>query len=60
MSDERKESDSQDSRLIDIQQMLDLAYWARRFNVSQRDLKDAVEAVGPQASAVSHYLSGVA
>lgn len=60
MSDDLAESAVLDGALIDIQQMPALNYWSRRFGLSERELKDAVEAVGPEAGAVGRYLQEAA
>ena len=59
MSDDFLDFEIRNRTLIDIQQIYELSYWAHRFNVSQRDLKDAVEAVGPEVSAVENYFASM-
>lgn len=43
---------------IDVQSDESLAMWARRFDVTASQIKDAVAAVGDQASDVEMYLKG--
>ncbi|TAL13408.1 MAG: DUF3606 domain-containing protein [Aquabacterium sp.] len=59
MSDDFLDFEIRNRTLIDIQQLYELSYWAHRFNVSQRDLKDAVEAVGPEVAAVEAYFASM-
>jgi hypothetical protein len=60
MSDDHAETEVLDRTLIDIQQVLSLSYWSRRFGLSERELKDAVEAVGPEVGAVGRYVQQMA
>jgi hypothetical protein len=42
---------------IDIHELFELNVWARRFNVTQEHLKEAVRTVGTCAQAVGSYLA---
>ena len=44
---------------INIDEPAERRYWANMFNVSEEKLKQAVEAVGPQAQSLRKYLGSV-
>ena len=58
MTDERPSSGSPTPQHIDADDDEQARRWARRFGVSTEELKDAVRAVGDEASEVEDYLKG--
>jgi hypothetical protein len=45
-----------DSDRIDLRRSVEVDYWCRVFHASISELRRAVQHVGPQVSAVHHYL----
>jgi hypothetical protein len=43
------------SRRIEVRRDLDAAYWCRVFDVSPRELRHAVQQVGPQVAEVRRF-----
>ncbi|MEO8205238.1 MAG: DUF3606 domain-containing protein [Chthoniobacterales bacterium] len=41
---------------INVNDSVDLKYWAKRLGVSEKELRDTVERIGPAADAVAEYL----
>jgi hypothetical protein len=56
MDDKSKTGKRDDSR-INVNESYELQYWSEKFNVTTDQLKQAVQAVGTQATAVAEYLS---
>ena len=58
MTDDNPSSGSPTPQHIDADDDEQARRWARRFGVSTEELKDAVRAVGDEASEVEDYLKG--
>ena len=56
MSDDKTKSGGQDRTKINVNEDYERRDWSKRFGVTPARLKKAVEAVGPQASAVEKHL----
>jgi hypothetical protein len=54
----QKKGDYSRKTPIDVNQPLQVAYWAQRFNVSDQELIAATLAAGPSAASVESYLKG--
>ena len=54
--DDKTKTGKQDDSEINVNESYELEYWAKKFGVSQDELKDAVKAVGPKVIAVDDYL----
>jgi len=59
MSDDLRNLNAPDNQRINLNQEHEVRYWTQKFKVSREDLRKAIEAVGPMASAVEHRLRGV-
>jgi len=51
-------SDAPDDLRINLNQEYEIRYWTQKFKVSRDDLRKAIDAVGPMASAVEQRLRG--
>jgi hypothetical protein len=58
MSDNLENRNAPDNRRINLSQEHEIRYWTQKFKVSREQLKQAVEAVGPMATAVEERLRG--
>ncbi len=59
MPDNLEKRGGQDRKRIDVSQEHELRDWSKKFGVSADRLKEAVQAVGPQADKVQeHLMSG--
>ena len=58
MGDDRAAGRNIDGERIDIQHDYAVCAWARHFNTSQRQVKEAVQAVGDRADMVRDHLAG--
>jgi hypothetical protein len=58
MADDKTKAGGSDRNRIDVHQDYELHDWARKFNVSPDQLKDAVKAVGDHADQVEMHLKG--
>ena len=56
MSDDLQNRNAPDNLRINLSQEYEIRYWTQKFKVSREDLRKAVEAVGPMASAVEQRL----
>jgi hypothetical protein len=54
--DNKNNIGSPDRDRINVHEDYELQSWAKKFNVTHNELKDAVKAVGTSASAVEKYL----
>ena len=54
---ESKPRHAHDDRLIDLDNPAEAAYWLKWLDASEREVRDAIRAVGPTASAVKLYLT---
>ena len=54
--DNKENIGSPDSDRINVNEDYELRYWSDKFNVSPRELKNAVLAVGTSARKVEEYL----
>jgi len=58
MSDSTQNRGGQDRQRINVHQDYELRDWAKKFDVSPDQLKEAVQAVGDRADAVEMHLKG--
>jgi hypothetical protein len=58
MPNESTGSGNLESQQIDVGSEQDLHHWAQKLDVSQDQLKEAVQAVGPKATDVEEHLKG--
>ena len=58
MSDDKTRANGQDRNRIDVSQDYELRDWSKKFGVSRKQLKAAVQAVGDRAEAVETFLKG--
>ena len=56
MPDDLTKSEGRDRKRINLLEPLEVQHWSRTLGVSVDDLKEAVEAVGNEASQVEEYL----
>jgi hypothetical protein len=56
MGKQPKNRDYSDKTRIDLNQPYQVAYWKQRFGVSERELEDAVGAVGTSVTKIEAYL----
>ena len=56
MSDDLQHRGGQDRTRIDVHQDYELRDWARKFGVTRKQIKEAVQAVGNSAQAVERHL----
>jgi len=56
MSDDLGKKQPQDRMRINTSERWEVDYWTKKLGVSEQELKDAVKAVGPMASAVEKEL----
>ena len=55
--DSKQNIGSPDRDRINVNEDYELQYWAKKFNKSNDEIKDAVKAVGTSAKAVEEYLN---
>jgi hypothetical protein len=55
--DNKANTGKRDDSRINVNEAYELQYWSERFNISREELKEAVNAVGTQVTAVEEYLS---
>ncbi|HSD06228.1 DUF3606 domain-containing protein [Flavobacterium sp.] len=55
MDNKSKTGKSDDSR-INVNESYELQYWSEKLNVSRDQLRNAVQAVGPDVNEVTQYL----
>lgn len=58
MADDRKQAHGQDRQRVNVNEDYELHDWARRFDVSPEQLREAVAAVGDRAADVELHLKG--
>ena len=56
MADDTSKAGSGDRSRINVNQPHELQYWTKALGVSEDQLKQAVQSVGPQADAVRRHL----
>lgn len=56
MADDPKKTGKQDDIRININQVHEVAYWTKKWGISEAKLKEAVAAVGPMVKDVQKYL----
>nr|WP_145552303.1 DUF3606 domain-containing protein [Variovorax boronicumulans] len=56
MADDKTKTGGQDRERISVNEDYELRGWAKRFNVTPEQLKEAVKAVGTQAEEVERHL----
>ncbi len=56
MSDDLNITRPADATKINLNQSWEVEYWCKKFNVTEKRLRSAVEAVGISATAVKIYL----
>jgi hypothetical protein len=59
MADNTSQRGGQDRERINVHQDYELRDWARKFDVSPEQIKEAVQAVGDRADKVEAHLKGV-
>ncbi len=59
MADNLQATGGQDRLRINVNQDYEVADWAKKFDVSAEQLKEAVQAVGDRADDVEMHLKGV-
>ena len=57
MPDDLKKKRPQDAKRINLSQPHEVRYWCKRFNCSELELRQAVNAVGDSAALVGAYLA---
>ena len=57
MPDDKTKTRPQDASRINIHESYELEYWAKKFNVTPEQLREAVNKVGTSARAVEEELS---
>jgi hypothetical protein len=55
MGDDFSKNDSPDPHRVNLNGRWERSYWARRFGVTDEELKEAVAVVGPRAEDVQKY-----
>lgn len=58
MSDDKNKIGSPDRDRINVHEDYEVRHWTKKFGVSASELKEAVKAVGPTATAVEAHLRG--
>lgn len=58
MSDDRSKAGGQDRTRIGVNESYELRDWAKKFNCTAEQVRDAVKAVGDKASDVEMHLKG--
>lgn len=58
MSDNTDIRAPQDASRIALNEDYEVRYWTKKFDVSEQQLRDAVNEVGHSADRVEHHLSG--
>ena len=58
MADDKTRANGPDRQRIDVHQDYELRDWAKKFNVSTEQIKEAVQAVGDRAADVEMHLKG--
>jgi hypothetical protein len=56
MSDDKKNTGSPDRDRINVNEDYEVQYWTKELGISAKQLRDAVEAVGPTSAAVRNHL----
>lgn len=56
MSDNKQMTGGQDRTRISVDEKYEVDYWKNKFNVSAKELSEAVDAVGNNADDVEQYL----
>jgi hypothetical protein len=56
MADDKTKTGGQDRQRINVNEDYELRGWAKKFNVTPEQLKEAVKAVGTQADDVERHL----
>lgn len=56
MSDDLQKRGEPDRSRINLQEVHEVQYWARKFGISAQELQTAVKAAGPQAKDVERHL----
>jgi len=59
MADNTSQRGGQDRERINVNQDHELRHWAKKFNATPEQLKEAVQAVGDRADKVEAHLKGV-
>jgi len=57
MADDPNIRGADDRKRININQPYEIRHWARKFNVTRRELREAVEKVGPSVAKVQAELA---
>lgn len=58
MADDKTKTGGQDRQRINVNEDYELRGWARKFDVTPEQLREAVKAVGTQADDVERHLKG--
>jgi hypothetical protein len=59
MSDDKTKKGQQDRSRINLDEKHEVDYWTKKLNVSEEELREAVENVGSSAATVERYLRRV-
>ena len=57
MGDDLAKQDQPGGATVDLDERWERSYWARRFDVTDEELREAIAAVGPLAEDVRKYLA---
>jgi hypothetical protein len=58
MSDDKTKTGGQDRKRINVNEDFELRDWAKKFDSTPQQIKEAVQAVGDEASNVEEHLKG--
>lgn len=56
MADDRTKRGSEDRQRINMSENYEVAYWSKKWDISDEELADAVRRAGPMAAAVARVL----
>ncbi len=56
MADDLTKRGPQDRSRVNVNEPWEVAWWTKQFGVTERQLRDAVRAVGPMVNNVKRYL----
>jgi hypothetical protein len=56
MPDDKSKKGPQDASRVNVNESYEVEYWTKKFGVTEKQLRDAVKAIGTSAGAVEKYL----